>query len=229
MKGLICTMAACLLFTASTAVGGFYFLVDDGTGETSIGVNNGTTGSPFTWANRFTNDTGLVLTLVDIEVAFGRLGGSGVGALAVGDAMDAAIFIDPAGSGNMVNATLDTTWALAGGVHAIDGQTFASHTVPGTVVVPIGADFYVGIIDRQSGIDSLMRFPAAEDTTPPSAGRSWALFGGDLLDPSDPLNTIGTIDSFGLPGNWLVRANAVPAPGALALLGLAGLVSRRRR
>ena len=35
--------------------------------------------------------------------------------------------------------------------------------------------------------------------------------------------------NFGIPNNWGAVVNAVPAPGALALLGLAGLAARRRR
>ena len=229
MKGFLTTLVAGVLLSSSTAFAGLIpFSVDDGTAETSIGVNNGVTGSPFTWANRFTNTSGGDLTLLDVSVAFGRLGGP-PGAGAIGDAIDAAIFIDPTGSGDMTMASLAATWSLVGGVHSLDGMTFMTHVVPALVTVPDGADFYVGMIDRQSGLDGLIRFPAAEDTDSGSAGRSWAMFGGDLLDPSDPANIIGTIDSFGLPGNWLIRATAIPAPGALALIGVAGFLGGRRR
>ena len=46
--------------------------------------------------------------------------------------------------------------------------------------------------------------------------------------PSPPGPFGGLIDDFGLPGTWVIRAN-VPAPGAICLLGLAGLAGRRRR
>lgn len=219
--------AAALLVASAPATAGLSFLVDDGTGETSIGVNNGVTGSPFGWANLFFNTTGFVINLQDIQVAFGRIGGP-PGDPLLGDFVDAGIWIDAAATGNMANATLALTWTLAGGIHAEDGTTFMNHAIPGGVNIPIGADFYVGIIDRQSK-DEIIRFPASLDTDSGSQGQSWAWFLGDLLDPGDGVNNLGTIDDFGLPGNWLIRATGVPAPGALALLGLAGLAARRRR
>ena len=219
--------AAALLVTSSPATAGLSFLVDDGSAETSIGVNNGVTGSPFGWANRFTNTTGFVINLQDIQVAFGRIGGP-PGDNLIGDAVDAGIWIDAAATGNAANATLAITWTLPGGIHADDGVTFANHAIPGGVNIPVGADFYVGLIDVQSGLDGLIRFPAALDTTA-SLGRSWAWFNGDVFNPMDKAHTIGTIDSFGLPGNWMIRATGIPAPGALALLGVAGLAGMRRR
>ncbi len=186
------------------------YQVDDGGAETSIGVNNngGPPGQAFGWANRFTNTTGGPITIVTIDVAFGTPGG-GAG-VAPGNAVDAVIWIDAAATGNMLNAVKAVRWSLPGGVHAADG-TFKTHAVPlGGVVIPTGADFYVGLGDIQTSIDSVVRFPASIDTGP-SAVRSWAFFHNTLnvFNPDSFTNqTVGTIDSFGLPGNWLIRAHA---------------------
>jgi hypothetical protein len=190
---------------------------DDGDAETSVGVNDGTNGNAFGWANRFTNLTGGDIILESLEVAFGEPGGAmGV---AVGDAVQGVVWVDAAATGNMVNATKVAEWSIPGGVHANDGVTFATHTIPDKVVVPAGADFYVGLGDIQS-LDGVMRFPAAEDQDS-TAGMSWAFFdpNNNIWDPDNlALQTVGLIDDFGLPGNWLVRANAKPAVGeALAL------------
>ncbi|MCH8316189.1 MAG: PEP-CTERM sorting domain-containing protein [Planctomycetes bacterium] len=133
-------------------------------------------------------------------------------------------------NGGVVGVKESLGVSLLGGVHANDGMTFMNHAIPSGANIPVGADFYVGLIDIQTGLDEIIRFPASLDTDSGTQGRSWAWFGGaDLAEPGAGDHTIGTIDSFGLPGNWLIRATGVPAPGALALLGLAGLAARRRR
>lgn len=190
------------------------FRVDDGSSENSIGVNNGSgTGGTFGWANRFTNNTGGPITITTVQVAFGIPGGAN--GVAVGNAVDAVIWIDAAATANMANATPALRWSLPGGVHANNG-TFATHSVPGGgVVVPAGADFYVGFGDIQTQNDGVVRFPAAIDQSPTSAVRSWAFFPANLTDPfSENLagQSLNTIDGFGLPGNWLIRAGGDPTP-----------------
>lgn len=189
------------------------FRVDDGASEDSIGVNDGAgNGGTFGWANRFTNTTGGPVNITTIQVAFGT--GSGATGVTVGDAVDAVIWLDPAATGNMVNATPVLRWPLPGGVHANDGS-YATHTVPGGVVVPAGADFYVGCGDIQTQNDGVVRFPASIDQSAPLAVRSWAFFPANITDPfSENLagQSVNTIDGFGIPGNWLIRAGGDPAP-----------------
>lgn len=90
-------------------------------------------------------------------------------------------------------------------------------------MIPAGADYYVGMGDVQTSIDSLVRFPAAIDTTPPTQNRSWA-FIHPTLNIFDPNNlasqspgTIEALSGGSISGNWLVRARlAAPAsPTAL--------------
>ncbi|MCH7884852.1 MAG: S8 family serine peptidase [Planctomycetes bacterium] len=198
---------------AAAAVASADFQWDDGTAEICIGVNSGppnNIGQPFGWANQFTNTSGMSLTLIEIEVAFGC---GGAGALAVGDAVDAVIWVDAAATGDMVNATKAVQWSLPGGVHNTSASSFATHTIPGGVTIPVGAQFYVGLGDVQSVIDSQIRFPASLDQTT-TAGRSWAFFSDSgVFDPDDLASQdVDLIDNFGLPGNWLIRANAAEFP-----------------
>lgn len=203
---------------------------DDGTAETSIGVNNGVSGTTFGWANQFTNNTGGDITLANIEIAFGRSDGA-AGALAVGDAMDAVLWIDAGSTGNMVNATMADRFSIPGGVASTFGE-FQTVSFPGggSSVIPAGAQFYVGAGDIATEDDSAIRFPASLDQTDPNiSGVSWAFFGPDIFDPVNLAGqTIGTIESFGLPGNWLIRAN-VPEPATLSLLAIGGIALLRRR
>jgi subtilisin family serine protease len=192
------------------------FRLDDGQAENSVGVNDGQgTGGTFGWANQFQNNTGGPITLKNIEVAFGAPGGAT--GVSVGNAVDAVIWIDAAATGDMANATPAIRWSLPGGVHANDGTSFAIHTIPGGgVVIPSGAEFYVGFGDIQSQNDQVVRFPAAIDQSA-SAGLSWGFFPPDIADPFDENlagQTVGVIDSFGIAGNWLIRASgdSVPDP-----------------
>jgi hypothetical protein len=191
--------------------------LDDGSAENAIGATNpNNSGKAFGWATGFRNTTGAPLTILAVEVAFGTPGDDGQ--LAVGNAVDGVVWIDAAATGNMVNATRVARWSLPGGVHAIDG-TYGTFQLPASVIVPAGADYYVGFGDIRSSMDTLNRFPASMDTSS-SDGRSWFLVHPttDTFDPDNLANQVlGTIDSFGLPGDWLIR----PRLGGLAALRVA--------
>jgi hypothetical protein len=179
---------------------------DDGVAEDSIGVNNGATGTAFGWAVRFKNLTASPIVVDAVDVAFGSSGGGG--ALAIGDDVDGVIWIDAAATGNMTNAIKAAQWSLPGGVHAINA-TYKTFDVPaGGVMVPAGADYYVGMGDIQTQLDSLIRFPASIDQNA-SDTRSWAFFrpGSNVFDPDNFVGqAVDTIDALGLPGDWLIRA-----------------------
>src|SRR5205823_5329806 len=70
----------------------------------------------------------------------------------------------------------------------------------------------------ESGSFQPRMFPAAIDESPPSQVRSWVagMSTGAAPDVSNIANNDvrGTIDSFGLPGNWMIRARGISSlPG----------------
>ena len=71
----------------------------------------------------------------------------------------------------------------------------------------------MAVIDHPEGF-----FPAAKDFSQDSEGRAWVT--GDTGFNFDPENLLNNdvppmeLDSIGLNGVWMLRANAVPAPGA---------------
>lgn len=108
---------------------------------------------------------------------------------------------------------------------AIDSNV---HQVVGlrNVVVP-GTGFLVGVGKLHGGLD----FPMSTDLNVQLPGRSW-VSGGPWFDPNTAPGFAGgpALDLQALNlGNWMIRANAVPAPGAMALVGLGGLLVARRR
>lgn len=131
----------------------------------------------------------------------------------------AVLWSDPNGDGSPTDAAV---LAMAPGVIASNGtNTFITTPIPPTVVLT--PNFFVGfVITHAAGL-----FPAAFDQTAPTfSNRSFIAAG------SDPNNLSGaiTIESAGLVGNWLIRADAVPEPSTWAMLGLgASLLAAGKR
>ncbi|MDX1748347.1 MAG: DUF11 domain-containing protein, partial [Halobacteriales archaeon] len=94
-------------------------------------------------------------------------------------------------------------------VQANDGSTFSTYSLVPPVQIDGPGDLLVGVINRY-GSEGLADFPARLDQTS-SQGRSWAgsYLAGDVpAMPTYPADEQwGTIDSFGFPGNWMVRAS----------------------
>ena len=192
-------------------------MVDDGTAENSIGL---TAGGDVAWMNQFTAVAGLEV-ITDVEISFGTVPD--------GVSVDINIWNDPNNDGDptdgQVVATASTTTMFG------NTSTFIAVDTP-DVTFNVGDNFFVGAFITHAAGD----FPAAIDQGP-SQVRSW-IAGGD--PGTVDVNNLGAaalppgiIDGFGLPGNWLVRANgtAVPEPASASLLvicGLAlGLIRRR--
>ncbi len=191
------------------------YLLDDGVQEDSIGLFGG---GGIMYLNRFTVTAGREY-LTGISIAPGLFA---PGSAATRDITLKVFRItgNPANPNNLQNVY------KAGAV--LDGpqsNTFQKFNVggPNVFLGNAGDEFMVGFWVNSLDAD---RLGAIDQTA--SQGRSWVMAGSD---PNDTGTWFlwGTIDSFGLPGNWLIRANAVPAPGALALLGLGGLAAVRRR
>jgi hypothetical protein len=99
-------------------------------------------------------------------------------------------------------------------------NTFITYTFPSPVSVP-GGSFFIG--DMTPAVPTEWRLLQALDETS-TAVRSWVagMIDGSPADINNIGNNdfLGTIDSFGLPGNWLIRAESGP-------LGLARVVSEK--
>jgi hypothetical protein len=188
------------------------YMLDDGVAENSVGL---TGGGDITWGNRFTSMAGFE-TITAISVAFGT------GATLNGQSITVGVWSDPNGDGNPSDAVLlSSAPGVISGAAASPpaANVFVTYNVP-NVTIPAGQNFFLGVMMTSASGE----FPAAIDQTTPQ-GRSWVAFGGG----QGWAGTIGEIGSFGLPGNWLIRGDAIPAPSSLALLGLGGLVAARRR
>ena len=121
--------------------------------------------------------------------------------------MTIAIWSDPNGDGNPTDGLL--LGSVAGTIQNEGTDTFVNYTFNPPVDVSAFTSFFVGDMAPANGGPE--HFFQGIDETPPSHVRSWIAANGDGSNVD--INTIGnndligTIDSFGLPGNWLIRAD----------------------
>ncbi len=214
---------AATLVVAASAFASVY-TINDGSADDSIGLN-GATGLQIYWSTSFTAVAGAEkITSVDIMFGFNT------GAFAKdGSPVRLSIAMDANGDGiadtGGVISDLSTT------VTGANTNTFQNYDLP-DVVLNAGDGFVVSaIID--SNADN--RFPSTQDTTSPVSGRNYIGFDTTV----DPNNVAGItagqadfVENFGLPGNWMINANAeaVPEPATMTVLALGalGLIRRRR-
>lgn len=177
--------------------GALSFIVDDGVAENSIGD-----AGQFIWINRFTpNPADFPFQLEEVRVVFGTT------SVPLGGAIEIVIHEDTDGDGDPgTGSTFLASYTDV--VQANDGTTFSVYTLAPPVTLDGPGDLLVGIINRY-GSEGTNDFPASLDQTA-SQMRSWAAsyLAGDVPPmPTYPADEQwGTIDSFGFPGNWIVRA-----------------------
>jgi PEP-CTERM motif-containing protein len=140
-------------------------------------------------------------------------------ALERGDKRVATPTNDPNGDGSPTDAQVLTS--QTGVITSQGTDTFLISLITPTTVTT--THFFVGfVINHLPG-----QFPASQDTDNPVLNGSWVSLGGNPNNMSDA----EPIAFYGLPGNWLIRADAVPEPATAALLacGLGALLVTLRR
>ncbi len=193
------------------------YMLDDGTAEDAIGL---TAGGDLVCLNEFAVIPGSE-TITSVSIAWGTPAFPDPSL--DGLPYTVAVWSDPNGDGSPVDADLLTT---ASGVVADQGtNTFITTSITPTTITT--SNFFVGLsIDHVSG-----QFPGAFDETDPTFPfRSWVAGsntpgGANLEDLTDNDIPVSTIESFGLIGNWLIRADAgvgptptpTPTPGRIVL------------
>ncbi len=180
------------------------FMLDDGSYETSVSLNNGTTQYAAVWINRFTPPAAsypLTLQTIDIDWPLQASGSE------IGLAVRLLVYQDTDGDGDPSNATL--IGQQLGTINVED--SFQSYPVNIAVPGPTG-DIYIGFEDAyaEAGFSPPF-FPSPLDQG--TSAHSSYVSGKSTNAPAD-INNLGNNDLTGviddlapsLAGNWLIRA-----------------------
>lgn len=196
------------------------YQLDPGSFDNSVGL---TSGGNIVFLNRFTVTAGANV-LNSASIAFGTPTSINGASIIVG----AWSVTGTGGIGALLGSTTGTIQNASANV-PVANAIFNTYNLGAINLGAAGTDFFLGFIVNGQVAGT---FPGAINQTGFTPNRSYAGFGAAPLTAAGlaaGATTFGTIDSFGLGGNWLIRGNAVPTPGAAALFGLAGLAGLRRR
>jgi hypothetical protein len=188
-----------LLFPAST------YMIDDGTAEDGVGFGNGVQNFQAIWFNQFAVAPGQD-TIASISIAWGsptfleELNGTKV---------TLGIWSDPNGDGDPSDAVL--LGSTEGTIVSAATDTFVTYPFSPAIALPGGAtSFFVGDVTPMN--NGPEHFYQALDENSGSHRQSWVagMASGAPVDIDNIGNNdfLGIIDDFGLPGNWLIRADA---------------------
>jgi hypothetical protein len=178
-----------LLFPAST------YQIDDGSAEDAIGL---TAGGDTICLNEFAVIPGSE-NISSVSIAWGTP--AFFDPTLDGLPYTVAIWSDPNGDGDPGDAVLLTT---ASGVVSDQGtDTFITTSLSASIST---SNFFVGFLITQGA----GQFPAAFDESSPINNRSYIAGGasGNINNLNDNDLPVAPIESFGLFGNWLIRADA---------------------
>jgi hypothetical protein len=175
------------------------FILDDGTGQNAVGL---TGGGSFIWLNRFSPPAySFPVTIDRVDIMFGYSGSTA--GISPGELVDVYFYEDA--DGNPANGATHVGSLTGQAVQAVNGTDWSTFNLTSPVTFNGPGDILIAVVNRTAGMTS-GAFPASIDQSSPSQQRSWIGFGAEPDDPPVlPLPTFGTIDSFGLPGNWMVR------------------------
>ena len=180
------------------------YMIDDGTAEDAVGFGNGAQNFESLWFNQFDVIAGQT-SISTVSVAWGTplfpdpsMNGTPI---------TIGIWSDPNGDGDPTDAVL--LGRSAGTIQNAGTDTFVDYTFSPPVDVSAFTSFFVGDMTPMNNGPEL--FFQGIDQNNPLHRQSWiaAMSDGSAVDIVNPGNNdfLGLIDDFGLPGNWLIRAD----------------------
>lgn len=185
-----------------------------------------TGGGTVAWMNVFAVDSSKDI-ITGIETCFGTPVFPSQAGVTAGQAFQVHLW--GSGADPSLGMTYLGSWGGTVSAGSIDSDVLQTVAIAPTSVGAY-SHFVIGAsVDHPAG-----GFPAPIDQLTVLPGVSWVA-GSTVAGGWDPANPeaggIGFFElgSIGFPGTWLLRAQAIPAPGAVALLGVVGLVGTRRR
>jgi len=180
------------------------YMLDDGSAEDGVGFGNGAQNFESLWMNHFDVIAGQTM-ITTVSVAWGTP--LFPDPSNNGTPVTIAVWSDPNGDGDPTDGLL--LGSVAGTIQNEGTDTFVDYTFNPPVDVSAFTSFFVG--DMTPANNGPEHFFQGLDETPPSHNQSWIAANGDGspvdINTIGNNDTIGTIDSFGLPGNWLIRAD----------------------
>lgn len=196
-----------LLFPAST------YMIDDGTAEDAVGFGNGAQNFESLWFNQFDVIPGQTM-ISSVSVAWGTPAFPDPSI--DGTPTTVCVWSDPNGDGNPTDAVL---LASVNGTMQNQGtDTFVQYNFSPPVDLGSLTSFFVGDLTPMNNGPEHFYQGIDENST---KRQSWiaAMSSGGPVDINMPGNNdfLGIIDDFGIPGNWLIRADAGGGGGGITL------------
>src|SRR5438094_9555285 len=180
------------------------YMIDDGTAEDSVGFGNGLQNFESLWFNQFDVVAGQTM-ISTVSVAWGTplFPDPSIN----GTPITIGIWSDPNGDGDPSDAAL--LGQVSGTIQNAGTDTFVDYTLSPPVDVSAFTSFFVGDMTPMNNGPEVFEQGIDENST--LHRQSWvaAMSDGSAVDFENPGNNdfIGLIDDFGIPGNWLIRAD----------------------
>ncbi len=171
---------------------------DDGSSESMVGLSHG---GEICWIQHFTVSGSDSRTITGIQTCFGSplfpVATSGVYA---GEDFRVFIWSDPDGDGNPADAVLLQEEAATIRADAIATDVLQTVPLNPTVNLPT-TSFFVG-----AAVIIGYGYPAPMDQNGTLAHETWLAYAAPPFNPNPPMSNLATMDSWGLPCNFLLRA-----------------------